>query len=528
VTHPNTRYPSTCALSWRALLLAGVLALSSVAVASAATWNNPAGGAWSNPANWDTGDVPDAIGESAVLPALGGAYQITLDFSPRLDAIQIDAADATLDVNGFSINGAKLVNNSGTIQNFAGVYNSNRIRNLTGGTVVVAPGGTIQIGANDLWNAGTIVAAREIHWGGAVLLHGGGTLVLNGTRLFDPNDPDPELIDQANKRMTIYPATTVRGTGVIDKHFIEHRGVIQADVAQLTTQGAPEQVLWINGLIRNNGTIRVMNGGHINVNRPLVMNANGLITSGPEADQSGSRCPSRSLDRSAPCQACAGAGDGEDSSGPTGAISISVSADDGCQVQQGPGGGIVSIDQGVLQNPVVEAGAEVVADWFDLLAAGTHMTNHGTVRLRKAMGVGGPSSPAPISIDGSGELILEGSTIGTGWGGTFVNGAGHTIRGCGAINPPFINEGTVALDCSGGKSARIGGIAISRSATSEGTLLLPAGSIENRGRISIARGNLSIAGPGTPRYLIGIATPTLVSNKGTISAAGGASRWRRT
>ena len=82
--HSNTRYPSIRALPRCTLLLAGVLALGFVAVAGAATWNNPAGGAWSNPANWDTGDVPDAPGESAVLPDLGGAYQVTLDINPAV------------------------------------------------------------------------------------------------------------------------------------------------------------------------------------------------------------------------------------------------------------------------------------------------------------------------------------------------------------------------------------------------------------------------------------------------------------
>src|SRR4029077_14524995 len=95
VIHSNTRYPLIRALPPCTLLLAGVLALGFVAVAGAATWNHPAGGAWSNPANCDTGDVPDAPGESAVLPDLGGAYQVTLDINPAVDAIQIDAGDAT-------------------------------------------------------------------------------------------------------------------------------------------------------------------------------------------------------------------------------------------------------------------------------------------------------------------------------------------------------------------------------------------------------------------------------------------------
>src|SRR5262245_23913254 len=280
VTHLNRLNPSTRVLSWRALSLAGVLAWGLVPVADAATWNNPAGGAWSNPANWDTGDVPDSPGESAVLPALGGAYQVTLDISPTIDAISIDAGDATLDVNGSSINGANLVNNSGTIRNFAGVYNSNKLRNLAGGTVRVASGGTIAVSAADLWNAGTIVAAREIDWVGCVMLWGGGTLVLNDTRLLDPN-VDQDVTDQYNRVLSIASGTTLRGTGVVYKQQIYNSGLIQADVAQ-GSPSAPEQVLWFNGTIMNAvaGTIRLMNGGHISVSRP-ALDTKGLITSGP-------------------------------------------------------------------------------------------------------------------------------------------------------------------------------------------------------------------------------------------------------
>jgi hypothetical protein len=102
-----------------------------------------------------------------------------------------------------------------------------------------------------------------------------------------------------------------------------------------------------------------------------------------------------------------------------------------------------------------------------------------------------------------------------------VNGAGHTIRGCGTINAPFLNEGTVALECSGEKSARIGGQPAAAKYTPEGQVTIPGVSIENRGKISIARGDLSISGPASARYPLEVAAPTVVTNKGTISAAGG-------
>ena len=544
MTRSTTRYPYTRALSFRALLLAGVLALGFAAVASAASWINPAGGAWSNPANWDTGDVPDAKGESAVLPALSGAYVVTLDISPTLGTIQIDAADAALDVNGFSIAGAKLVNNSGTIRNFAGDYNSNRIRNLKGGTVSVAPGGTIRITAPGLWTAGTIVAAKEIHWAGNVSLGGGGALVLNDTRLLDPN-VDQDVTDQFNRVMAIGGGTTLRGTGEVFKQIIESAGLIEADVAQAKDKSAAEKVLWFNGTIRNNGTIRVLNGGHINVNRPVIFNANGLITSGPGGGSVRLEMPFKMLGSIGALSGGCGTpppakgfirADGGD-------LEIYASGMYEGRIQRGPGGGVVKMAHVTMQNVFVDAGAElhfrpvriyVPADRPDLVdlpvlsigatfVTSTEMvqliTNNGTIRFTGGHIGNGGSGRMQTIIRGTGELILEDATIGNGTGDTFVNGVGHTIRGCGSINPPFLNEGTVALDCAPAKSARIGGTVIPLAFGYDGKpLRQAAGSIENRGRISIARGNVSIAGPAEPLYLLQTAVPTVVTNKGTIAA----------
>src|SRR4029077_14354505 len=83
------------------------------------------------------------------------------------------------------------------------------------------------------------------------------------------------------------------------------------------------------------------------------------------------------------------------------------------------------------------------------------------------------------------------------------------------------NEGTVSLDCSGGQTARVGGQAVPADRSPDGTVAMPSGAIENRGRISIARGELSICGPNPARYPIEVAVPTVIKNKGMISAAGG-------
>ena len=539
-----TRYPYTRALSFRALLLAGVLALGFAAVAGAATWSNPAGGVWSDPANWAPADVPDAAGESAVLPALSGGYQVTLDMSPKLDAITIESGDAALDVNGFSIAGAKLVNNSGTIRNFAGDYNSNQLRNLAGGTVSVAPGGTIRVVGGALWNAGTILAAKEIHWAGNVSLVGGGALVLNDTRLLDPN-VDQDVTDQYNRMMAIGGGTTLRGTGEIFKQNIENAGLIEADVAQSKDKFAAEKVLWFNGTIRNNGTIRVLNGGHINVNRPTIFNANGLITSGPGGGSLRLEMPFKMFGSIGALQG--GCGTPPPTAGfiraDGGDLEIYAGGMYEGRIQRGPGGGVVKMAHVTMQNVFVDAGAElhfrpvriyVPADRPDLVdlpvlnigstfVTSTDMvqliTNNGTIRFTGGLIGNGSSGRMQTIISGTGELILEDATIGNGTGDTFVNGAGHTIRGCGTIHAPFLNEGTVALDCAPAKAARIGGTVIPLAFGYDGKpLRQAAGSIENRGRISIARGNLSISGPAEPLYLLQTATPTVVTNKGTIAA----------
>ncbi|MEO5616465.1 MAG: hypothetical protein ABIS67_01730, partial [Candidatus Eisenbacteria bacterium] len=88
--------------------------------ATTITWNNAAGGLWSDANNWTPANVPDAAGEEAVLPVLLGDYRVTLDVNPAVDRIGIAAGDPTLDLNSYSIGAVPLVENSGTIRRDAG------------------------------------------------------------------------------------------------------------------------------------------------------------------------------------------------------------------------------------------------------------------------------------------------------------------------------------------------------------------------------------------------------------------------
>ena len=387
MTHPDTRYSSTRAPSWRALLHAGVLALGLVAVAGAATRNNPAGGAWSIPANWTPADVPDAAGETAVLPDLGGAYQVTLDINPAIDGLRLEMGAATLALNGKTIG---------------------------------SPG------------------------------------------------------------LFIGPGSTVGGAGVLDIPEVNNFGSIEGSV--------PGDSVKINGIVTNHGTIRVLNGGTVNVNRPLVTNF-GTIASGPGGGRFSIKMP---FDVGGTLNQMRTAGkvvaDGGDLQMFTGSWLEGT-------VERGPGGGAVNIEIATLQNVTVAEGAELgVTGLANLMAAGTSLTNNGTVRVKGTIGFGILDGGYEIYIGGKGTTVLEGGTLGYGNGSILVNQAGQTITGCGTINGPFVNQGTVTLDCGGSQVARF------------------PGSFVNRGRLRVLRGNLAIGGN----------RGAVVTNRGTISAAGGA------
>ncbi|TMQ58509.1 MAG: M56 family metallopeptidase [Candidatus Eisenbacteria bacterium] len=467
----STRPPAT--LRSLPVLLASAPAAGHASAAGAATWNNRAGGLWSNPANWTPPDVPDSLGESAVLPALSGAYQVTLDINPAIDALQIDAGDPTLDLNGFSIAAVKLVTNSGTIRNFTGTYDSKRIRNLAGGTLLARADDVVQA-TGVLWNAGTIVVGPGEHSmldsPGGLWLQGGGTLVLNATRMADPTGGG----------LTIDAGTAVRGSGVIEKS-VDNLGVVEGD-------GAVGGVLRIDGLLFNTGTVRVIHGGTVNVNRPLVQNTGGTITS---ARGGGTFSVMMPREVGGTLNNMRGGGrivaDGGD-------LMVKCGSWLEGTVERGQGGGAVNIGIATLQNVTVAAGAELgVTGHADLMAAGTALTNNGTVRVSGTVNFGIYNGDYQIYLGGKGVMVLEGGTLGSGTGAILVNRAGQTIQGCGTINPPFINEGTVDLNC-GPQPARL------------------PGSFVNRGRLRVLRGNLSIGGtPGA-----------VATNRGTISAAGGA------
>ncbi|HKQ58140.1 MAG TPA: hypothetical protein VJY35_09750 [Candidatus Eisenbacteria bacterium] len=154
-----------------------------------------------------------------------------------------------------------------------------------------------------------------------------------------------------------------------------------------------------------------------------------------------------------------------------------------------PGGsGVVTLAQSTTQDLLVHPGAECVISGFMFVTADqTSFTNHGTIRIPGRLNVGLFSNNV-ISVFGTGEIILEKGILDTPNGGLLIQGAGHTIRGCGTINGNIENHGTIEIECPGSDAYQ-------------------SGSIDNRGAMRLLQGGCLSSGP--------------IWNNGTMTVSGG-------
>lgn len=457
------------------LTLAGcVLAgLATVAGAGTITWNNPAGGLWSDAANWSPQQVPGAAGDVAVLPALSGAYLVTLDIDPAIDALQLAAGDPTLDLNGHSVLSVPSVTNSGTIVNFVGTYDSDQIHNLTGGTVTGAPNQVITVpGGKTLTNDGRIVvgpgAASALY---ASTIDGAGSVVLNQSLLIGGG-------------LTFGSGVTVSGSGVIDASggtgMIRNGGTITSDGTTIE----------IHGVIYNSGTLRVLHGGTLHMTLGgLVKNTGGNIESGPGGGTFSAILASGNsgtIDFLTGGKLVVNGGD----------LHLSCGMLLEPHIERVGTTGAVVIGIATFQNCTVAAGAELsVPGQADFMASVNKIQNDGIVRVGGRIDFGGTASDS-IAITGSGTVILENGKLGfdpttSNPHAACWNTAGMTIQGCGTIYPPFINDGVVSLDC--GEQ-------------------LPAGPglLVNRGTMRVMGRKFAVSGDGF-----------VVRNRGSFAAVGG-------
>jgi hypothetical protein len=122
--------------SYRASMLRSLLTVAALAVPAyaqtTATWINPAGGSFGNPANWSTGAVPGPADTARF--NLGAAYTVVMDANRSLDTLLIAGGTPVIDLSGrevaarFSQSGGDTRLTNGTIR---GPFS------VLGGTVVI-------------------------------------------------------------------------------------------------------------------------------------------------------------------------------------------------------------------------------------------------------------------------------------------------------------------------------------------------------------------------------------------------------
>lgn len=512
----SSRLRGSIALS--ALLALGLyLTGAPSALAATITWDNASGGNWSTAANWSPASVP-AAGDVVLLPALPGPYVVTLDVDPVADEIHL-ATGSTLDLATYSLASAGQVYNAGAIQNFRGVFDGNRLHNLTDGLIESAPHDSIIVG-DTLTNDGTIVVGpypeNALYFVGSSRIDGSGTIRIEQSARINCSLPRP----QHDIWLTIGADQTLTGAGDVWVP-IKNEGLLSQD----NTVG-PEMIL--HCYLYNYGTVRVSDGGWINVDCPLVKQFGGRIVG---HDGTFSVVLPFHVGGSIDCiNGGTLVADGGDLHLDLGGLWHGT-------VQQENGSGIVILDG--YANPQylrVDAGAELRVD--GLLSAsgdGTTLENNGTVRVRGTLQVGG-SPGMNLSFFGDGQVVMEGGTLETPGGGLMTNVAGHTISGCGTITANIDNQGTINVDCTGYQSMTLKNGSITnrnRLDILRGKLVLHGNTLVNKGAISGENGVIKVeygakldnragtvvAGPGN--LFLGWKTPASTIEGGTLTATGG-------
>ena len=246
------------------ITIAALVALAGTCAAQTCDWNT-ADGNWSNPANWDPQDVPDAAGESGRI-SIGGVYTVTLDMSPTIEWLDISNADATLLLPGATL----------TLLHPAGLTNDGTVRNIVGSTIVgnITNNGlfslrgynqALRLDGPTVTNHGTIMVNPEHSGYWADLIFSADT-TLDGTGLVQ--------LDYSSAYMsTAGGATVTQGA----EHRISGRGVLQA---ALVNDGTVEADV--------NGETMLLSGfTKLNHNLMRALDRGTLLAEGVTIDQAG-------------------------------------------------------------------------------------------------------------------------------------------------------------------------------------------------------------------------------------------------
>ncbi len=382
-----------------------------------ATWTNTAGGNWNVATNWDVGDVPDVLGESAVVPADGFTYTITLDIDPTIDYYQCYNPNATLALSNrtltFGVAGSW---NEGVMLASSGhAYIHGSFTNANSGAVNIQYGDHLHLTGPSITNDGTILVNTSSSTGTNSYLHFDSNVSLNGMGELRLNNAGPEAQVFTATGMTLTNGSSHSITGMGEVHgAVTNEGTISADVS-----GSPLDLLTNNKV--NNGTISAVSGGYLDILSCQI-------------DQ-----------------------------GPSGVI-----IGDASQVRlQGNtnivGGNFDSTNGGFV---LIDSGTNTIQDITNLgdlhldhgtttVAIGSNLTNEGQILINTDSGTSSNCYlrfDDDILIDGYGDILLnnagEEAQIQSNTDVTVTHGANHLIHGMGEVHAAMINEGEINADVS--------------------------------------------------------------------------------
>ncbi|MBX3367637.1 MAG: hypothetical protein KF912_10045 [Phycisphaeraceae bacterium] len=389
------------------------LAIAVPALGQSIPWLSAVDGNWNDATKWTGSNVPNALGESAVL-GLSGPYTVTLNIvNLTLDAIDIINPSATLNLPGTTITVLDgMFFNAGHVNSTTG---SNTIvspfTNLAGGRFTITNGTTLGL-RSDFVNDGRIDlnpmsggTTTTLRIDNPITVSGSGEIVLGAPGTW------AQVFNLVGGSLTNDADHTIRGQGQISTP-LTNNGTVLADNASL--------VLSSNAKI-NNGTMRSA-GGSLEIGVAVTQGTSGLI----EADG-------------------------------TNVLLNTATIYGGLITSSGSGRIRASSGASIFNAVVSEASVEMSNASVLTLGSGTY-TNNGVIDVNWNLGGSATSlrTDGPMTIDGTGEIILR--RPGTqsqilavgGVAGSLTLGSGQTVRGQGQISLFTINNGEILADVPGG------------------------------------------------------------------------------
>jgi len=145
-------------------------------------WANPAGGNWSNPANWSGGVVPSSIETAAI--TIPGTYTVTLDVSDTVGGLQLGGSSGTQTLMAASktlhVSGTAQINANGVLDWRASLLEGGTVSNAgilhsTGSStvntaLVTAPSSLIRVQGNGVYGASFLTVTSGFTNTGTILL----------------------------------------------------------------------------------------------------------------------------------------------------------------------------------------------------------------------------------------------------------------------------------------------------------------------------------------------------------------------